>query len=239
MEQQEVYGAECFSRKQLVLPQSIETNSKNLKGITEADDLIFPVYKPGTNITAARANLEKKVNAENVILQQNNKNKKLVIFKEGKETQGNQARFCVFLDIKKYRTEKVDVIVWKSDNNNKVKMLFLGHIPYNLKLEIKTAVRAQIPNFKISLPNLAFIDDKDWSFQNNLEFDHYIGSNDAAFLGIEHETAQTHVLDKFHNRAGNMDFHNPNAASLGTTLADDQVSEILQQFDLNNPTVLF
>lgn len=231
LNQEKVYGAQCFSRRYLVLPHSIQTNLINLEGFTAADDLIFPVYQPGTNITGARAQLVKKVDAANVTLQKTNQNKKIVIFERGEEIQGNQARICVFLDNNKYRTEKVDGIVWKS--GQKVKMLFLGHIPYDVKLEIKAAVKDQIPQFKMSLPNLAIIDDGNWVFQENMEFDHYIGSNDAEYLGIRHETAQTHILHRDHNRSRNMDPPNPNASKPRTSSAKDHVTELLGQFDLN------
>ena len=232
LQKEKVYGAQCFSREQLKFPPTIEQIFQNSGVNTKNDDIIFPVYKPGANITVSKINLQKKVDAENVILQQKSENKKLVIFEHGQEKQGNQARFCIFLDIEKYRTEKVDVIVWKSNNN--VKMLFLGHVPYDLKVQIQAAVKEEIPNFNTSLPNLKTINNTNWDFQSNLEFDHYIGSNDAAFIGLKHETAQTHILDKYHNRSRNMDPNNPNAASLATTLAQDQVYELLQQFDLNN-----
>lgn len=118
-------------------------------------------------------------------------------------------------------------------------MLFLGHIPYNVKLEIKEAVKAKIPEFKTSLPNLAIIDDGNWVFQENMEFDHYIGSNDAPYFGIEHETAQTHILHRFHNRSRNMDPLNLNATKSRTSLAKDQVTEVLKQFDLHDPNSPF
>lgn len=89
LNQEKIYGAQCFSRRYLVLPHSIETNLRNLKSFTAADDLIFPVYHPGTNITAARAQLVKKVDAANVTLQETNQNKKIVIFKRGEEIRGN------------------------------------------------------------------------------------------------------------------------------------------------------
>lgn len=118
-------------------------------------------------------------------------------------------------------------------------MLFLGHIPYNVKVKIKEAVRYKIPEFKKSLPNLAIIDNENWVFQENMEFDHYIGSNDAAYLRIEHETAQTHILHRFHNRSRNMDPKNLNAFKSRTSLAKDQVTEVLEQFDLHDPNIPF
>lgn len=194
----------------------------------------------GENRDTCSAALQDEINTMNAAQKLTNPSSPpFVLYESSLEAEGLQARFSLpYQNKKNGPTELVEVIVYGEKNKEgditNVNVVPVSEILYNEKKDLLNKIKPHRDAILKTLPKLGVVNEKNWQLQTNHDYDHYIGSNDAANIGIFHERSATQYMPSPFNQSRPMDHEKTDkgvSTKFKTNLVEDTLNEFRHLFD--------
>lgn len=194
----------------------------------------------GEDRDACSAALQNEITAMNTIQELTKPSlPPFALYESPLEAEGLQARFSLpYPNKKDGTTEHIEVIVYGQKNEEgditHVNVVPVSEILYNEKKDLLNKIKPHRDAILKTLPELGVVNEANWQLQTNHDYDHYIGSNDAANIGIFHERSSTQYMPSPFNQSRPMDHEKTDrgvSTKFKTNLVEDTLNEFRYLFD--------